>query len=340
MTKLLTLSLLLALALAGCSSDDADDPASPNVPEAVEFADYAAAMAAVMPPEFTGAAKAEGNYTMWTEGQYSILGKAIGNAESDEPMSLYRNLNTLQSTISMIEQFAAMGEGEFTGEGPDGFMHTVIITQEDLTQPVAVPAECRGILDVDAMPIEHVIKLEVPDAQIVMHLGYVQSEDAEVVVTWQDEHGEATAFSVAVLDLGTGAVTILGAFYKVTEQETASWIYDISTTGEDNTEFVYNMAWFSSNMGDEGGLSCVNGSGDKDVAFGMRYHQYRAPWIRGQYDTYGPYEQLFGPVGDNPYADLNVDGQYPDNRASLIDEDAMFVYDDMPHAFFASPFGE
>lgn len=70
----------------------------------------------------------------------------------------------------------------------------------------------------------------------------------------------------------------------------------------------------------------------------MRYHQYRAPWSRGQYDSWGPYEQLFGPVGDNPYADLNEGGVYPVAHADLIDETAMFVYDDFPTGRFASPF--
>lgn len=334
---------LLAAVLAGCSSDDGPSEPTIQPPTAVDFSDYSAALAAVLPPEFDGTGKAdkvEGNYGMWTEGQYAILGKAIGSAQSDEPMSLYRNLNDLQQAISMIEQVSQAGAGTFSGPGPDGLMHTVTVEIVDLTEPVAVPAECRGVVNAETLTLTRAYKLSVPDAQIVVHLGYTQNAYGETVVTWQDEQGEGNAFSVATKNLATGAISIRGAFYKVTDQETASWIYDIATAGDDNTEFVYNMAWYSSTMGDEGGLGCVGGSGDKDTQFGLRYHQYRAPWTRGIYDAYGPYQQLFGPVGDNPYADLNEGGEYPSTAVSLIDETTMFVYDDMPHDFFASPFGE
>jgi hypothetical protein len=345
MRKHITLALLLALAMAGCSSDNTDDPAGPNDPDpaVVQFSDYAAAIAAVMPPEFQGVAKTDkvaGNYTMWTEGQYPILGKAIGSAESDEPMSLYRNLNTLEWAIDTIEQFAVLGAGEFTVAGPDGVLYPVIVVIEDLAAPVAVPTECRAVIGADEITLERVFKLVVPDVMMELHFGYAQTEQAETVVTWQDEQGQGNAFSVATTNLVTGEIAIRGAFYKVAAQETASWIYDISTTGADNTEFLYNMAWYSSNMGDAGGLSCVAGSGDKDVSFGLRYHQYRAPWTRGEYDVWGPYQQLFGPTGGNPYADLNLSGEYPAEQEVLIDEASMFVYDDMPHDFFASPFGQ
>jgi hypothetical protein len=343
MALLLALAPLLALTLTGCSSDDpAADPTGP-APTVVQFSDYAAAMAAVIPSEFQAVAKSDkiaGQYAMWTEGQYPILGKAIGSALSDEPMSVYRNLNTLQWTIESIEGFALLGEGASSIEGPDGVMYPVTIVIDDLTAAIAVPTECRAVIGADEIALERAFKVVVQDVAMVLHLGYAQTEQAETIVVWQDEQGQGNAFSVATKNLVSGAISIRGAFYKVTEQETASWIYDIATAGADNTEFVYNMAWYSDQMGDASGLSCVSGSGDKNASFGLRYHQYRAPWVRGEYDVWGPYQQLFGPGGGNPYADLNVGGEYPAEQAALIDEAGMFVYDDMPHDMFASPFGQ
>jgi hypothetical protein len=343
MRTLLPLTLLLALALAGCSSDSDDNPADPGdqTPTVVDFSDYAAALAAVVPPEYQGVGKSAmiaGNYTMWTEGDYPILAKAIGNAESDEPMSLYRNLTEVQYFISMIEQASLLGEGVTYAPGPDGNYYMATITIDDLTTPIDVPEGCRVVMGAETIQLTRVFKIDVPEAGMQIHVGYLQNQQTETIVTWRNEGGIGTAFSCATKNLTTGAISIRGAFYKVTPAETASWIYDIATAGDDNTEFVYNMAWYSSTMGDAGGLSCVNGSGDKDVAFGLRYHQYRAPWTRGVYDQWGPYEQLFGPVGDNPYADLNVSDEYPAEYANLLNEPAMFVYDDMPHAMFASPF--
>jgi hypothetical protein len=337
----LILALLLALALAGCGSDDPATPPAPD-PTAVQFSDYAAAIAAVVPPEFQGTTKSDkvvGDYSMWTEGQYPILGKAIGSAENGQPMSLYRNLNELQWAIELLEQFAALGEGEFSLEGPDSLMYAVTVAIDDLVAPVVVPVECRAVIGADEIALERVYKLTVPDVLLALHLGYAQTDTSETVVTWQDDRGEGTAFSVATKNLLSGEISIRGALYKVVEQETASWIYDIATAGDGNTEFVYNMAWYSSNCGGEGCLSCVNGRGDKNVRFGLRYHNYNAPWTRGEY-IQAPCEQLFGPVGDNPYADLNQSGNYPAEYGNLIDEASMYVYGDMPHGLFESPFGQ
>ncbi len=335
-----TLGMFTLIAFVGCSQDDSTPTAPAGNNETVVFSDYAAALAAVVPPEFTGRAKAAGNYSIWIDGDYPLLGKAIGNAQSDEPMSLYRNLNTLESTVELIEQVLAQGEGQVEANDPDGNPVNANLVVEDLTAPVAIPVECQGALGFDELTLAHVCRLSADGDTMALNFGYTRTEARETILSWNQEGTEATSIFYATKDVASGEIEIRGAFYKVTTAETASWIYAIGTAGDDNTQFVYNMAWYSDGMGDAAGLGCVQGSGDRNESFGLRYHQYRAPWTRGVYDAWGPFEQLFGPSGDNPYADLNVDGEYPTDRAGLIDEDAMFVYDDMPHAFFASPFGE
>ncbi len=343
LTLATALATLALIALAGCSSSDSN-PATPNPTTPVTFSDYAAAVAAVAPAEFTRLSSpgkaTSGNYGVWTTGDYPLLGKAIGNAASDEPMSLYRNLNTLQWTVAVIEAVMAQGEGTVEATSPEGDTVSGDLVIRDLTAPVAIPAECRGALGIDELDLQQSCRLVVGDSMLAVAFGYAKTETRETILSWTREGDEATDLFYATKDLVTGAVTIRGAFHKVTTAETASWIYAIGTAGADNTEFTYNMAWYSSGMGQDPGLGCVQGSGDKDVRFGLRYHQYRAPWTRGQYDPTGPFEQLFGPVGDDQYADLNVDGAYPAEHAGLIDEDGMFVYGDMPHAKFASPFGD
>ncbi|MFN2370920.1 MAG: hypothetical protein ABR506_07165 [Candidatus Krumholzibacteriia bacterium] len=327
-TIMTILAALALLALAGCSSDDGD-PTAPGG-STVTFTDYASRLSAVAPPEFTSLSKAgaDSGYGWWMNGDYPLLGKAVGNALSDEPMSLYRNLNTLDATIAMIEGLVAQGEG---GTGTGTF------TVDTLTAPVAIPAGAQGALGFAQIELQQVARFALATGGYEVHLAWAQTETDESVLTWMNEGADGATIFYATHDLQTDHVEIRGATYKEGQDETASWIYHIGTADADNSAFTYNMAWYSSTMGDTPGLGCVQGSGDRDTVFGLRFHQYRAPWSSGQYD-WQVLEQLFGPVGAEPYADLNVDGQYPAAHAGLIDEAAMFLYDDMPHALFASPF--
>lgn len=337
-TSMTILAALAMLALAGCSSDDGD-PTAPGGGSAVTFTDYASRLSAVAPPEFTSLSKAgsDSGYGSWVNGDFPLLGKAVGNAQSDEPMSLYRNLNTLDQTITMIEGLVAQGEGEVDAENPEGGTQTGTFTVDTLTAPVAIPAAAQGALGFAQIQLQQVARFAMEAGGYEVHLAWAQTATDESVLTWMNEGTGGAAIFYATHDLASDHVEIRGITYKEDAAETASWIYRIGTSGADNTAFTYNMAWYSSTMGENPGLGCVQGSGDRDAAFGLRFHQYRAPWTRGQYDWL-VLEQLFGPAGGETYADLNVDGQYPAAHADLIDEAAMFVYDDMPHALFASPF--
>ncbi|MFH1843714.1 MAG: hypothetical protein ABIF77_10970 [bacterium] len=332
---------LLVLVAVGCS--DSGDPATPtgggdNNGIEVEFSNYAQLITAVAPPEYEPGAAQSKDLSIWTDGDYSLLGKVIGSAECDEPMSLHRNLNFIDFVVETLEMALANGEGVGVGETPEGYPVTATITIDELTEPVMIPEMCRRVIGLDQVELQTVCKFNVATLAIEVHFGFAQTAERELILAWEDELGIATNLMYASHDLVTDQVIIRAVFWKTTGSEITSWVYDIGTAGEDNSEFTYNMAWYSDQFGDSAAVACVNGSGDRDTRFGLRYHQYRAPWSRGQYDSWGPYEQLFGPVGDNPYADLNESGEYPVAHADLIDEAAMFVYDDFPTGRFASPF--
>ena len=120
----------------------------------------------------------------------------------------------------------------------------------------------------------------------------------------------------------------------------ASWAYEIGTSGDDNQDFTYNMAWYSYGEfpGPEGTpgslLGCVNGSGNKESRFALRYHQYsNGDWTNLDEGT-GPFEQLFGPG----YSDLN--SEWETYGPDLIDVDAMYHNSDLPSGTFPSPYAE
>lgn len=344
----LILAGLLALLLcAGCGSDDGTAPGNTGGTDggtAVDFSDYGALIKAVAPPAYTAVGKAgtgekvAGNYTTWVDGQYSLLGKVIGSPGCDEPMSLYRNLDNVDMWVGMIEEAMMAGPGDVDGESPEGEPVSGQFQVIPLTAPVVLPASCQAAVGMSEVALDTLCRFTDGSGGMAVDLGYAVSATREQLLCWHDEGGIGTELFYAERDLTTGQVVLRGAFWKDDGNEVAAWIYDIGSAGADNQEFVYNMAWYSSIMGDTPGLGCINGSGNRDDLFGLRYHQYRSPWERGAYDDWGPFQQLFGTVDGQSYADLNESGEYPAAYEGLFDVDAMFVYADMPQARFASPF--
>lgn len=340
---LLGILMIIGLgAVAGCGGSDSTTPLdTPPDPQAVTFSDFAALIEAVAPPAFEPSAKAapvEGNYAMWTEGEYALLGKVIGSPDCDEPMSLYRNLNTLDGSISLIEMAMASGEGPTEVQSPEGQTISSVIEIVQLTEQVAIPADCQGALGVAAVDLETMCRISIPDLDMVLEMGFSVTDSTETVLCWQNEGSIGTSLFYATRNLETNQVGLRGAFWKDTGEEVASWIYDIGSAGADNEDFVYNMAWYSSTMGDSPGLGCVNGSGNRNDTFGLRYHQYRDPWIRDAYDVWGPYQQLFGQVEAIPFCDMNDGGVFPDEYSHFFNIEEMFIYADMPLGLFDSPF--
>ena len=345
---------VFALVVIGaCSDSDSTDPQTPTTTySAPTIPDYAGAITEVIPAAFTSS-KALSD---WNSGDYPLLGKVIGGPECDEPMSLYRNISRVEWNQDLLadvtdeidwETFDGSYSSTVTTAGPEGQSVTATVSYDLLTEPVQIPASCQTVLGLSSVDIDAVMKCDVPTEGIEYHLGYGSNETAEWMLSWTLESAgqQATEIIYSVHDLATDQYNITCAFYKTmdsqyAEDAIAAWIFEIGTDGDQNSDFVYNMAWYSYGEGDDGSggpmniFNCINGAGNKSSRFALRYHLYSG----GNWSTidegYGPFEQLFGPA----YEDLN--DQLALYRDDLIDESAMYVFGDMPGGRFDSPYGD
>lgn len=351
MSLMLVSILTFLLITAGCSSDDPAAPGS-NTPAggSVEVPDFTTAIMDVVPaPYVNSGGKALSD---WTGGDYPLLDKVIGNPESDEPMSLYRNLHEIDFMVGMIENIVGQATESYsatdTVASPEGEEFIVQVTYQAEAQHVAIPAGCQAAMGISELDVDHVIKIDVADIGINYQLGFGSNDSGQWALAWTHETmapQNATNLYYATHDLATGEYQIRGAFWKTWPGDygvdaQASWVYSIGTAGQDNQDFTYNMAWYSYGEIQEAGgeltslLGCVNGSGNKDTEFALRYHQYtNNDWA--SIDTgYGPFEQLFG----SGYSDQN--DRWDPVGAGLIHQDEMYHRADLPTMIFDSPYDQ
>jgi len=340
----------MAILVAGCSGDDPAAPTGTTGDDGevtgLEIPNFTAAIYAVAPDPYV-AAKDMGD---WTGGDYPLLSKVIGNPETDEPMSLYRNLHEIDRIVSMIENLSADADMDSSYSVTENITdpssratYSVDITYHAEGMTVSIPLECRTAMGIDSIPMDHYILFEISDIGTKYHLGFGSTDESEWALAWTDEGGTGTNLFYASHDKVTGVFSISGAFWKTmaseyTDNAEASWIYNISTSGESNQDFIYNMAWYSyGEFPGDGGtlgslLGCVNGSGNKDARFALSFHQYtNGDWVNVDTNT-GPFEQLFGPG----YVDIN--DQWDTYGPDLIHVDDMFVNSNMPTGMFSSPY--
>ncbi len=101
--------------------------------------------------------------------------------------------------------------------------------------------------------------------------------------------------------------------------------------------FVYNMAWYSTDVPDEAFFFCVNGSGDSDVEFGLRGQQMdSANGFTTIGTDFGPFERIFAPSVEDPYTD--VTGTSDHVIGDYVATEAMFGYGDLCTEEITSPF--
>lgn len=359
-TFLALLLAVLVLGLAACSSDDSTGPADPQDPgdggdgvlADVSFVDYGAAARQVLPPVYANTALKVAD--PWKDGDYALLGKVFAD---DEPMSIHRNIDDFDGTMQMIEEMLAdiaeyeAEHGEIPNEplafdDPEDGTGTMTVHFQEATAPIPVPAVCQTVFGRDEVVVDHLLRVEVTRDQgedfSSPYLGFSASETAQTVYYWdinRDETGQANGSQLlwATKDITSDAFEIAGATFQPDgpgDEARCNWAYHL--TGNQAYEFTYNMGWYSENPEFQL-FGCIQGSGDKDTEFGLRYHQYTDTSGWDTIDEYGATEEIFGPIGDDPYAYIDE----PDRAGTIadyVDSTVMYVRDDSPLAEIPNPF--
>jgi len=348
------LAAVLVLGLTGCGDgDDASSPTDPQNPTgptvmgSLAFNDFGADARRVLPPVYSGTTAKAGD-AIWNEGDYPILGKVFSE---DEPMSIHANLALHDEVMTQIEQMLAQVaeiEAE-TGEIPtepipfdDGQHGSGTLTVQFVEAPAAipVPAACRTVFGAQSVTVAYALQMTVAygtgESWASPYFGVTASDSAQVVYYWaQDPDG--TQLFLATKDPAADTFDIAGAYFKPDgpgDEDRCNWVYHV--TGHADDAFTYNMGWYSESPAFEL-FACVQGSGDRDTEFGLRYHQYtdRTGWDTLDDDYIA--EDVFGPVDGDPYAFID-EANRAGTIADYVDTSVMYVRDDSPLAPIPNPF--
>ncbi len=311
-----------------------------------------AAARQVLPPIYqTPAAKV---VDPWKDGDYALLGKVFAE---DEPMSIHRNIDEFEGKMEMIEDMLAeVAEYEEEhGEIPTGpvafadSVHgsgTLTVHFMEAPGPVAVPAVCQTVFGRTEVTVDYLLQIDVdmdagPDFSSP-YFGFSASDTAQEIYFWdinRDETGQANGSMLvwATKDVASDAFEIAGATFKPDgpgDEDRCNWVYHL--TGNEQYEFTYNMGWYSENP-DFQLFGCIQGSGDKDTEFGLRYHQYNdsTGWDTIFADETS--EEIFGPVDGDPYAYIEEPNR-SGSIADYVDSTVMYVRDDSPLDEIPNPF--
>lgn len=339
----------VAATLSSCSDDD-DSPTLPGGDDqAFVVNDFAQDMRDVLPPEFTAPAPAKGvEDDPWTGGDHPLLGKVIGNEDDlDNPTCIYHNITFIdfyQECLATV--LAADSDSDsMTVATPMGWDMTIAYQRHAGALTVSVPEGCRAQFGVDSVALDGYVTfsgiMDCPDfpdpMPLLLQIGYAQDGDVQELLVCLELTGESIALMRSTKDASDGGFHVSAADLgtHAANGETYGHWHDVD--GLADGRFVYNMAWYSDQAGDCECFSCVNGSGDADAEFGLRYHQLDAlNGFVGIDQNWGPFERIFGPRDGDPYADITAEAQHAIDF--YADPDAMFEYGEVCTAAFDSPF--
>ncbi|MBD3258385.1 hypothetical protein GF377_08115, partial [candidate division GN15 bacterium] len=318
MTKLfallLTVTMILAVGLIGCSDDD-ESPTSPGGGDSggdtlsLTLVDVAEVIRDVAPPEFSAptSAPAIDSFEIWTQGDWPLLDYVFG---TEEPQTLYRNVDEFEFWMDMLPRVVSVDEngdpilGTFydTMDVEDhGQTMTVYAsaTIAELTTATVMPTAFQDVLgtsyDLDylvTMQVEHI-----PDG--VVKVGITMDSLEQVLLIY--ENGMAgnpgsseSSLKYAALDLTDSTFDFRGVIFS--DDDAGMFNTSFIMTSEANSDFAYRMSWFSDDIPAPTYtmLGCIIGGGNKDSEFALKYRQY-SPADSSEIDADMAYEQVFGP---------------------------------------------
>ena len=334
---ILICTLALMALVIGCSDDDTTPTSPSGGSGGLNFTEFGDLVQEIAPPIYDAPVTAPGDPdSMWTEGDYALLGKVFGE---DEPMSLYSNIEALDQAIAMLEEafgvYDSLNIADDSSYVPEA---GVTVTTDSLTSITPIPVEAQSVFGFAAIDLDRVFKMQVISGSDTMqyHVGYKLTAINESYLSWfsgtnSSAGAHETNLYHASLDLTDSSLQIHGVFFKIDSQETATWAYEIQTI--DESDFAYRMAWFSDMWGDTTGVGSVIGGGNSDTLFAMKYRQW-SPANEVEYDTMYALDQMF----DSAYTYLG--STIATGLNEFVVEDSMFTYSDQPTDYLPSPWAD
>ncbi len=325
------LTAFVFILFIGCSDDSSVNNPTGNTNNytAVNFSQVTDIVKKVAPPVFTAPVAAPSNIDDWTSGSYPLLGKVFG---TDEPMSLYSNLNSLDETINMIEGVLQVDDsGNYLAD-------STYATITELTTPTNITGVAANVLGFTSVDLNMLVNFTSPDnSDGVYKFGFTLNDSIQTVLTYysgpsygSDTNTVESFLCYARASLIDSTVDIKGVFFKdYGNQTSARWVYDIQTTID--STFTYRMSWYDDDFGGVSGLGCIVGGGNKSTEFAMKYRQYR-PADSSDYDNFYMFDQMFGPN----YSDLGT--SISTGYDSYTNDNLIFTLSYMPTALLTSPF--
>lgn len=339
---LFCLVAMIVIAAFGCSNETTSPTGDNNSNEgfeAIDFAGFTELVEQIAPPVYTAEGPLlSGQYdSMWTNGDYPLLGKVFSETE---PMSLYTNIANLdiylEELADIYSELDSMDIENDTIEGPDpGEDFSVEI--QTLTVSTSIPTQCQAILGFSSVDLETLIKMESVEggSPRTMHGGFTVTDSIQKIMVYHySSNGTLTesALFYAIANLADSVIDIRGVFFKDYGNETsARWGYTINTVNE--SDFAYRMSWFSDESPEFSLLGCIIGGGNKDEQFALKYRQY-VPADTNVVDSVFILDQTFDSNYD--YVGTGIAVGYE----SFVVESDIFTIDAMPTALLTSPWAE
>jgi len=302
--KRMFIFILLAVAIAafafGCGNDNPSTaPDNSGTWQPLELADYDYHVRKIAPPVYTAPVTAPAAVDpMWT-GTY--LPKVFS---TNEPMSLYSNLETFQSLLTELESYLLIDEnGDIALDSSTGGAWTEHLQVFNLTEPTSIPTDANmDALFGASVELNKLVKLNwtAPDGRLHNEdIAFTLNDNEQTVAVFsrQEESATTTTTSMyyASFDPADSSIVMKGMTYKDYGDDTsARWTYLINSV--DNSEFSYRMNWYAdpSEQVPESMLGCILGGGDKNVEFALEYREYK-PADSVDYVDELASEQVFGP---------------------------------------------
>ncbi len=332
---LMVLAVVVAAIAFGCGNDDtATAPDNSGTWQPLELADYDYHVRKIAPPEYTAPVTAPATVDpMWTA---TYLPKVFS---TNEPMSLYSNLDTFQSLLTELESYLLINDdGDIAVDSSAGGAVGDYLQVFNLSEPTAIPVDANmDALFGASLTVEKLVRLNWVDLAgrtCVEDIAFTLNDTEQTVAVFSrhEESGTVTTTSMyyARFVLADSSVAMKGMTYKDYGDDTsARWTYSISSV--DDSQFSYRMNWYadSSEQVPQSMLGCILGGGDRNVEFALEYREYK-PADSAEYVDELSSEQVFGP-------DFSEGTGLITAYHEFVAEDLWLDYDDQALAPLTSP---
>jgi hypothetical protein len=298
--------VLLGMIVGGCSDDKSSPTTPPSEPGQLELVDIGTLIEQSAPPEYTTPVGAPSAIdSAWLYGEYPLPGKVFG---SDDPQTLYANVNSFRRSIDVVQNTAQVNEGGslipgtyvdsvlVEMDGSEIMMHfTAVVTALD--GPTAIPAAAQSVIGT-SVNLDYLITVDAAEVTgESIQLGITINDSEQTVLQFDAGMGDPTnnesRLIYATLNPTDSAYVFKGVGYVMhADSEQFNYAFDISS--EASSAFAYRMAYFANGIPGTTSRMAIVGGGNRDTEFALKYRQF-TPADTTMCDSMWMFDQVFGP---------------------------------------------